>query len=162
MTHNYSFNTQLLTFKPLQHGDIEDLMITRNQNRLFFVNKEIIDIAEQETWFNNYLAKKNDIMFSIYNKKDQRIGFAALYNIDSINLVAEFGRLLIKNNFKGKNYGGFVVEAIIDFCVKTLDIHNIICKCLKNNEKALSIYLKRGFVIVGEENELIILERIEK
>lgn len=154
MKHHYRFEFEDIILKPLEEADIENLRMLRNKEKRFFVTQDEIDSRAQKKWYQSYLGKKDDIMFKIVKKKepDTFIGAIALYHIDRKKKEAEFGRLVVdKEAAPEKGVGLMATRAVCMFGFRILQLEKIICEALKNNGRALSIYDRAGFAIVGED-----------
>lgn len=155
MKHDFSLNTVRLNIKPLKDKDIELLRILRNraENRICFVSSGVISKKNQEQWFEKYLNKRNDIMFSIFlNDNDSWIGAGALYNVNMDKNEAEFGRIIIDKKIIGteRGIGTEAIKAICDIGFNEMQLGIIKLEVFKKNISAIKAYKKVGFVISGE------------
>ena len=76
--------------------DSESYRILRNKPeiRKWFYSNSVISADEQRLWFENYLHKDNEIMFSIIYR-NFFAGGGGIYHIDSIQKSAEIGRIVV-------------------------------------------------------------------
>ena len=151
MEHNFSNTFQGITIAPLKKENIEEMRVLRNKNRHCFVYSGIINPEEQEKWYNNYLTKPNDYVFSVY-LQDLWIGVCSLYNI--VGGSAEFGRLLIdKEKTDEKNPGLKTTLCAVQLAFETLDIGRVHLQVYEDNISAYKTYIKAGFVPYNEESD---------
>ena len=152
MQHDYSFKYKELLFKPMTADESEQYRLIRNlsQNRTFFKTQKEISSFDQKKWYENYLNKDNDIMFSVY-KDDDFIGGVAVYDIDNSEKSAEFGRILI--NKKNKGFGKIATEAMICFSEKELKLKSLKLDVYCDNLSAYNMYLKCGFNVCGKTKD---------
>ena len=132
----------------LNKNDIDKLRILRNKdkNRKWFIYDKQISAEEQTLWYDHYINKEDDIMFSIFIN-DEWIGAAALYNIDDIGKKGEFGRLLIDKE-RVLVEKGLGIDATLMVCYygfKTLQLDYIELEVFKNNIAAIKTYQHAGF-----------------
>lgn len=146
MKHSYHISSGRVQLFPLAIEDIEKMRRLRNQNRHCFVFSGEITSDAQTRWYESYLSKENDYMFSVlYNGR--WIGVVSIYDVDRVNAVAEFGRLLIDRNIAG--IGGLGVDttrAACEIAFSQLGINKIILEVYADNVAAQITYLKAGFV----------------
>ncbi len=147
MKHSYSYNYNRVQIKPLEEYEIEQMRVLRNSHRYCFVYSDIITKEAQKVWFQNYLQKPDDYVFSVYlNKK--WIGTASIYNVSENK--AEFGRLLIDN--QSTNEKGLGLDTTIGVCsiaFEQLGITKILLQVYEDNIPAYKTYMKAGFKVTG-------------
>ena len=138
--------------RPINESDIEIIRQWRNQDdvRNNFIDNSIISIEQQKEWYANYLLDETDKMFIIIFKKP--IGCCSLYDIDSKNKKAEFGKLMIgEEKNREKKYAQDAVYRICRYGFNTLGLENIYLSTFEDNIKAVGLYKKLGFKEVGEK-----------
>ena len=161
MKHSYRFQYKRILLRPLEERDIEELRILRNKNRIFFNDSRIISPEQQKAWFQHYYDNENDIMFAVelLNRPNEFIGSIALYHIDRVAKVAEWGRTIIdkeKAPLKGLGVEANVAVGCIAF--DQLGLKKITAEFLKFNEGARKIDTRAGAIIVGEDKEHWLVE----
>lgn len=145
MDHNLNDNYNRVRLEPLKLCEIQKMRELRNENREWFISREVITPNQQSEWYNNYLIKENDFMFSVYYKHtDIWVGTIGLYNI--IDSEAELGRIIV--NSKLANEKGLGLDATICACkiaFNKLNISKIKLEVFSNNFSAIKTYQKAGF-----------------
>lgn len=157
MNHHYIIETKRLILRPLSEEYIEDLRQLRNRMNKFFYSQDIISVEGQTNWFNNYLIKEDDLMFSIFHKNNpnEYIGSIALYGINKASKEAEFGRIMVdKDKCSDKGVGTEAIYALLKFAFHNLGLIKIIATVKTDNNKAIDVYNKVGFIKCGEIKEL--------
>ncbi|RRD40750.1 N-acetyltransferase [Leptotrichia sp. OH3620_COT-345] len=161
------FNDIIL--KSLEKKDIEILRNLRNkeENRKCFIYQKEISKEEQENWYEKYIKKEDDVMFTAYLKESDRvpIGFAALYNIDKEKKCCEFGRIVIDKSKTGKKGLGYQITACLcNIGFENMDVEKIYLEVFSDNIPALKTYLKVGFEekkrYIKDNKEIIYMEYI--
>lgn len=169
MKHDYSIVYESIRLIPLDSVSSEKYRIIRNQdnNRCFFLNSNIITVEQQMRWYERYLSSEGDYMFAILNENSIIIGGCAIYNIDFIHGVGEFGRIVIDGAYSGRGYGYLALKASIKLASIELGLSNLILEVMSSNKAALRIYEKAGFQkkadkdgIIQMECELNILDKV--
>ncbi len=165
MIHNYKDSYDHIELHPLTEEFIEDMRRLRNKNRNCFIFSDIITEDGQVAWYNSYIRKNGDYLFSIIRKDDNRfIGTVSLYNV--MGDEAEFGRLMInKDIVKEKGLGLEVVICACKIGFKQLKLERMILEVFEDNLPALKTYIKAGFNIYHKydfNNKVIIQMNITK
>jgi len=152
VNHNYTIKERDILLRPVVEQDIESMRNWRNSDwaRNFFLDSSIITKEQQQKWFENYLEKTDDFMF-IIEWQGKAVGMVGIYNVNKKPGHAEFGRLLIGEELaRGKGIGKKTVELLSKFAMQELKIKQIDLEVFADNERALAIYQKCGYVITNE------------
>lgn len=139
-----------IVLREITELDIENLRILRNKKcfRENFLYSGIISEEQQKIWFEKYNKDKNDVMFVIEDKIiNTYIGFVAIYNIDSYDKSAEFGRLMIREEFQGNNISVTAMQLIFKYASDTLNLNSLYLVVKKRNVAAVVNYIKAGFFV---------------
>lgn len=161
MKHNYTHSRDDLKLLPLTEEYIEKMRILRNENRFRFIYSEIISSEEQEKWFDSYLKKENDYIFSVFIGNIW-VGISSIYNVT--NETAEFGRLVIDKSKVSKSHLGLAATlCTCELAFKLFDLKRITLQVYKDNIPAYKTYVNAGFVATRTEidangQELITME----
>lgn len=155
MKHNYILNSKRLKLRQVKPDDLKYLMNWRNQDTIkkWFFSTDLITKKQQLDWYAKYLKDNTDIMFILERQEypNTPIGTAGLYQIDSLNHSAEFGRLMIGNQAAlGKGLGKESTEIICCFALNDLNLDKIYLEVFKKNKKAVKIYDQLGFTATKE------------
>lgn len=117
MKHNYQYDGADLLLRPLEEKDIESLRLLRNrpENRIWFFGSDLITPEGQRAWFEHYLTKEDDYMFSVFlpEAPDKFVGAVALYGYEPETNSFEIGRLLLDSkNLPRRRMGIQLVAAV--------------------------------------------------
>lgn len=134
-----------IQLKPLSFADLPFTLQWRNEFREWFNTTNTVLLADHQQWYQNHLAKENDFVFLVQDQQGNRIGQAAVYNIDWQAKTGEFGRFLVNPDFSGKGYMGKSVQAMLHFCEHRLKLNSLYLEVKPHNERAIHIYKKAGF-----------------
>lgn len=88
------------------------------------------------------LNEKKDRAYFLVQKASQPIGVMDFTNIDFEEKRAEFG---IYSNPTFKGVGNFLMESIIDYAFKILNINTLLAEVLEDNIAALKLYRRYNF-----------------
>jgi len=130
-------------------ADLELLREWRNENRSYFFDSSIISKEQQEKWFNDiYSKKQDDVIFAIKTLEGTTVGFVSLYHIDPVKKEAEYGRVVIADQYKRKGYGQDATRALADYAFSDMKLGKIRLEVIDSNERAIGLYKKIGFKTV--------------
>lgn len=156
MEHAYLMRYRRVELRPLTQNESEQMRVLRNARRNRFVTSAEISAAAQEKWFQNYLQKPGDYMFSVYHIRTGKwIGAVGIYDLDEETGRAEFGRLLIDKT--GINENGLGTDATICACriaFSMLRVKRIALEVYVDNGAAIQTYLRSGFRLCGEISDI--------
>ena len=168
MKHHYSYDDADLLLRPLEEKDIESLRLLRNrpENRIWFFGSGLITKEEQKAWFERYLTKENDYMFSVYlpEQPNEFIGAVAIYGYESDTDSFEVGRLLLDSaNLPKRGMGTELVGCVCELAREVWGNIGLRAQVFSDNERSLRCFLKNGFEIndtlAEKEKEIILLSR---
>ena len=110
-----------------------------------------IDEEVDTMWFNKYLeSRARNIRLAICKKNSGEIvGAVYLLEIDGLHSNAEFGILIGDESAQGKGAGEFATRGILQHAFLDLNLHRVSLVALVNNDRALRLYRKIGFVDEG-------------
>jgi diamine N-acetyltransferase len=77
------------------------------------------------------------------------IGCIDIFDFDPINKKAGIG-ILIDDTMRNKGYANDALETLIKYCFTTLQLHQLYCSILTDNEASLKLFAKQGFKICGK------------
>jgi len=163
MVHDFTVMCGECRLRPLGLDDLEQLRVERNASRSFFLDRRAITAEGQRLWFENYLLKENDYVFSI--EYDGFAGITSLYGYDPQDCSYEFGRFVVCRDKRGKGLG---TEAMVATCCMgflALNASSIRLEVLERNEKALGVYRSIGFKETGrcaKKGETVVMMRLGK
>lgn len=150
MDHSYRTLTPRLLLRPLTEHDLEVVMQWRHQDpiRIWFQQDDSLQPEQHLSWFERYRQNDQDMMFTaIQLEHEIPIGTGAIYRIDKLNGVAEFGRVLIGNErFQGQGYGEEIVKGLTRFGIEHLGLNMIELYVKITNTRAIKIYMNCGYV----------------
>ena len=117
-----------------------------------FIDREV-DI----NWFNNFLANRsNNVRLAICKLNDKKIvGATYLLGIDWINRSAEFSIWIGDDSSQGKGVGEFAAQRMLQHAFSDLNLRRVSLTVISNNERALYLYKKIGFVEEGRLRQAI-------
>ena len=165
MKHDYSEQYGQVKLLPLDWAAAEKLRILRNRNSSKFVDTAEISPEAQSVWYERYLTKPGDYMFSVYSGSTW-VGAVSIYDVDASSGTAEFGRLAIDHQAAGRHGLGLeATKAACELAFRQLHLQKLRLEVYNDNIAALITYLKAGFLPVEmqadhHERQMVWMERI--
>lgn len=77
---------------------------------------------------------------------DVTIGTIDIFDFDPFHKRAGVGILIAKEEYRRKGYASMALKCLIDYCFKTLQVHQLYCNILANNSESMDLFKKMGFV----------------
>lgn len=149
MKHSYSITGENIILVPMNENSSELYRRLRNRedNRNFFFNSDIISSEQQTKWFQNYLEKETEYMFSVLLKEDETfIGGIGIYDIDRLGGKAEIGRIIIDRNLAGgKGYGTEAIKGVTCIAERFLNMKELYAYIYTANTASIKSFLHAGF-----------------
>lgn len=165
MICDYTIDLDRIILKPLIEDDIEALRILRNREKIYFLNNSEISEEQQKRWYDNYLLKDDDIMFSIVPKSDltKFCGAIALYKIEKAKRLCEIGRTLVdKNILPDKGIGLEATRGACKFAFEILGVERIRTQIIRTNERSMKLHQRAGFYILDDSDTRFCLVEVTK
>lgn len=148
--------------RALEPEDLEILYKWENDTSLWRFSNNIAP-------FSRYVLKEyiaSSIQDDIFTSKQQRfmvaeketgraVGAIDLFDFDPLNRRVGLGMLIYEKSDRSKGYGREAVERVIEYCRRTLFIHNIYCDILCDNEGCSYLFESLGFSLVGIKKEWV-------
>ncbi|MBI5011000.1 MAG: GNAT family N-acetyltransferase, partial [Bacteroidia bacterium] len=74
------------------------------------------------------------------------IGTIDIFDFDPFHMRAGLGILIASEEYRRKGYATMALTCLIDYCFKTLQLHQLYCNILANNLESIDLFKKLGFV----------------
>lgn len=116
-----------------------------------------IDSEVDNDWFDKYLAARaSNVRLAICAAEEEKIvGAVYLLGIDWLNRCCEFSILIGSNSARGQGVGEFATRGALRHAFADLNLRRISLTVLANNERALRLYTKVGFVQEGRARQAV-------
>jgi diamine N-acetyltransferase len=89
-------------------------------------------------------------------KTKKTIGTIDLFDFDPVHKRAGLGILIAAEEFRRHGYACMALECLIEYCFKTLLLHQLYCNILSNNCQSIELFKKLGFREIGVKKEWIL------
>lgn len=139
------------SFKKILIDDIKFLNEVRNEYASEYLHdNRSFSLDESIEWFN-----KNDPDYWIIFLDDVRIGYFRLSNYSDVDKSIYIGADIHKD-YLNKGHGYLVYNLFIDKLFKERNLDKIKLEVLSTNKRALHLYEKIGFYIIGIKHKFMI------
>lgn len=141
--------------REIQRSDIKEINCWRNDKSLIDslgANFRFINVEVDEKWFDIYLSSRsNNIRLSICNiESDKLLGVIYLLNIDWLNRSCEYAIQIGDSSSHGRGIGYQATLQILEHAFSDLNLNRVYLSVLENNERAIRLYKKIGFIEEGK------------
>ena len=123
-----------------------------NPNIASFMKNKNVSLEEHVTFFDALKNQKTKKYFLVFDE-DEPLG--VIHFIDICKQSCEFG-LYANPYLKGK--GQILMNTLKNYAFETLKVRKITACVFKNNQRALNLYLKNGFEINKEDEQMLYLQ----
>lgn len=83
------------------------------------------------------------------------IGTIDIFDFDPFHKRAGLGILIANDEYRRKGYATMALTCLVDYCFRTLQLHQLYCNILTNNCESIDLFKKMGFVETGVKKEWI-------
>src|SRR6185436_10426607 len=110
-----------------------------------FVIEQYLTMSHQDI----YTAKELRLMIDLAGKNSKSIGCIDLFDFDPKNKRAGIGILIGDETERRKGYAAEAVEIVMEYCFTTLDLHQVYCSVIADNQDSLALFRKLNFETTG-------------
>ncbi len=89
----------------------------------------------------------------LHDKK--AIGTVDIFDFDPFHKRAGLGILIADESYRRKGFATMAIKCIIKYCFKTLQMHQLYCNILANNNESIDLFMKQGFIQAGIKKDWI-------
>jgi diamine N-acetyltransferase len=156
--------TEKIHLRAPELTDLEQIFLWENDQELWHLSNTLLPFSrfsieqyilnEQE---DIYSKKQARFIIAGENKmKDTLVGAIDLFDFDPKNQRAGIG-ILIDKKYRNKGFASQALALLIEYSFNLLNLRQLYCSILKQNEESLGLFQKHGFSIIGIKKDWIIL-----
>lgn len=149
-----------INLREIKRNDVNEINRWRNDKKLVdflgtnfrFINEEV-----DEKWYEYYLSSRsNNVRLSICDTDSNKIlGVIYLLQIDWVNRSCEYAIQLGETSSHGRGIGYLATTKILEHAFYDLNLNRVYLTVLENNERAIRLYKKIGFVEEGKHRKAV-------
>jgi diamine N-acetyltransferase len=83
------------------------------------------------------------------------IGTIDIFDFDAFHKRAGLGILVGNEAYRKKGYASMALKCLINYCFKTLQLHQLYCNILESNCESMDLFGKMGFTRTGVKKDWI-------
>ena len=83
------------------------------------------------------------------------VGSIDIFDFDPYHLRAGIGILIADEKYRRKGLATMSLTCIINYCFKTLQLHQLYCNIMSDNQESIQLFSKLGFVQSGINKEWV-------
>jgi diamine N-acetyltransferase len=154
-----------IILRALEPDDINVLYRWENDPEIWHVSntytpysKFILEQYLENSHLDIYQVKQLRLMIDIHEddtKRSRQIGTIDLFDFDPYHNRAGIGILIGEKSDRKKGYASIALKKFIDYCFKTLQLHQLYCNITIDNKDSLQLFRKSGFRISGRKRDWI-------
>jgi len=146
----------LIYLRPPQAGDEEVMFIWENDESLWPVSDttEQYSLKDIEAFVksDHNIFRQNQLRLMICEKKTSRpLGCVDLFEFDEFHKRAGVGILIYATEDKRKGFASQALDLLANYCREELELKQLFCNVLTDNESSINLFKKNHFVTIGEK-----------
>jgi len=150
-----------IKLRAVEPEDLELLYEWENNDSFWTISNTISPFSKytlkrylENSHKNIYETGQQRLMIDLISEK-VTIGTIDIFDFDPFHNRAGLGILIAKELYRRKGYATMSLKCLIDYCFKTLHLHQLYCNILANNCESMDLFKKQGFVLVGIKKDWI-------
>jgi diamine N-acetyltransferase len=155
-----------LLLRAPEPADVDTIFRWENDTRIWHLGNTIAPYSKFEVEqfiFNSdhdiFSAKQLRLMIDWHSSgiKDITVGILDLFEFDPYHKRAGIG-ILIDEDYRKRGFAAEALSLLIEYCFKTLDLHQVYCNIEQNNDVSIRLFINAGFVNCGLKKEWLYRE----
>ncbi len=150
-----------IKLRAVEPEDLELLYMWENDNRYWIISNTVSPFSKytlkryiENSHKNVYETSQLRLMIE-HLKSGKTIGAIDLFDFDPFHLRAGVGILIADESSRRKGYASMALTSLIEYCFTTLQLHQLYCNILSNNQESMELFRKHGFSEIGVKKEWI-------
>lgn len=108
-----------------------------------FLIKQYLENAQQD------IFEAKQLRLAVCDKNNNTIGLIDVFDFNFKNKRAGIGILIKSESDRFKGYGKEALELLVDYCFKTLHLHQVYANISESNLPSLNLFEGNGFKKIG-------------
>lgn len=153
-----------IRLRAIEPEDLELLYEWENDNSYWAISNTVSPFSRYT--LKRYIENSHKTIFEtgqlrlmIEHAEDKiTIGTIDVFEFEAFHKRAGIGILIANESYRRKGYATMSLSCLINYCFKTLQLHQLYCNILSNNHISIDLFKKHGFVLIGIKKEWILVE----
>lgn len=150
-----------IRLRALEKNDLDYLYKWENDTAVWYLSNTLIPFSRYT--LEQYIeAARQDIYEAkqlrlVIEHKDsgKALGTVDLFDFDPFHSRAGTGILIADKSERKKGYASEALDTHLNYCTNILDLKQVYCNILENNEDSMKLFISKGFVITGSKKDWI-------
>ena len=154
-------NYDKIKLRALEPEDLELLYEWENNSSYWTISNTVTPFSKYtlKRYMENshksiYETGQLRLMIEIIPEK-KTIGTIDIFDFDPFHKRAGIGILIADENQRRKGFATMALKCLIQYCFKTLQLHQLYCNILSNNPESIDLFRKQGFIQTGSKKEWV-------
>lgn len=151
-----------IRLRALEPEDLEFLYEWENNNDYWSISNTIAPFSKYTLKL--YLENSHKNIFETGQLRlmidhiddNTTIGTIDIFEFDPFHKRAGIGVLIANEPYRKKGYASMSLTCLINYCFKTLQLHQLYCNILSTNNESINLFEKQGFVLTGIKKDWIL------
>jgi len=142
-----------IKLRALERTDLRFIHQLNNNHTImgYWFEEPYESFDELEALYSKHIHDKTERRFIAEDLAKHTVGLVELVEINSIHRSAEF-QIIIAPEYQGKGYASTLINKALHYAFTILNLHKVYLHVAIENEKAIHLYQKCGFI---EEGHLV-------
>jgi diamine N-acetyltransferase len=150
-----------IRLRALEPADVELLFNWENDPDLWLISNTLVPFSKyilrqyiKNSHLDIYQTKQLRMMIDLKQGDEvDTIGTIDLFDFDPYHFRAGIGILIKEEKDRRKGYASEALKLFVDYCFRTLQLHQVYCNVSEDNDSSLKLFQKQGFVVIGVKKE---------
>lgn len=152
---------QDIRLRALEPEDLELLYNWENNNSWWIISNTVAPFSKYT--LKRYIRNSHKSIYETGQLRlmielitgNQTIGTIDIFDFDPFHNRAGIGILIAEEEQRRKGYASMALKCLIDYCFRTLQLHQLWCNILANNHESIDLFQKLGFVQIGVKKDWV-------
>lgn len=150
-----------INLRALEPEDLELLYEWENNSSYWVLSNTVTPFSRytlkrylENSHKNIYESGQLRLMIELISGK-KPVGTIDLFDFDPFHKRAGLGILIAEEKERRKGYATMAVKGLIEYCFTTLQLHQVWCNILSNNNESIDLFTRIGFTLIGIKKDWI-------
>ncbi len=150
-----------ISLRALEKNDLDYLYKWENDTAVWNLSNTLIPFSrftlEQyiETSRQDIYEAKQLRLIIEHKETGKALGTVDLFDFNPFHSRAGIGILIADKSERKKGYASEALDTHLSYCANILDLKQVYCNILENNEDSMKLFISKGFVITGSKKDWI-------
>ncbi|WP_405265836.1 GNAT family N-acetyltransferase [Cellulophaga sp. Ld12] len=163
----YSLKGEKVYLRALEPSDLDFLYHLENSTEIWEVSGTTAPYSKQvlEMYLDNVhrdIYEVKQLRLCICALDDTVVGLIDLFDFDPKNRKAGIGVIIASKDQRNNGFGAEALELLCGYSRVTLELHQVYCNILEDNNPSIHLFEKLGFKKIGIKKDWILSEGIYK